>query len=99
MEQKIEFIRTMEQNLSSLGNKLFDKVGYFLQDVAKLQVSVETKFTLKFFGTNMLIFCNNSYALFGCIELTSVLNWQWKTKSTNSMEYHKKCLDARGIQL
>jgi hypothetical protein len=56
MEQKIEFIRTMEQNLSSLGNNLFDKVGYFLQDVAKLQVSVETKFTLNIFGTNMLIF-------------------------------------------
>jgi hypothetical protein len=38
-------------------------------------------------------------AVFGCNELGSELNWQWKTKSTKSMEYHKECLDARGIQL
>jgi hypothetical protein len=37
--------------------------------------------------------------VFGCNELGSELNWQWKTKSTNSMEYHKERLDARGIEL
>ena len=36
-------------------------------------------------------------AVFGCTELTAELNWEWNTKSTNSMEYHFGCLDARGI--
>ncbi|KAK1667480.1 hypothetical protein QYE76_055639 [Lolium multiflorum] len=40
-----------------------------------------------------------AYAVFGCTELSSELNWQWNTKSTNSMEYHKTCLDAHGIRL
>ena len=39
------------------------------------------------------------YAVFGCTELSSVLNWQWNTKSTISMEYHFCCLDVRGIHL
>jgi hypothetical protein len=39
------------------------------------------------------------YAVFGCNELGSELKWQWKTKSTNAMEYHKERLDARDIEL
>ena len=46
-------------------------------------------------GWNIQIF----YAVFGCTELGLVLNWQWKTRFPNSMEYHNECLDARGIQL
>ena len=40
-----------------------------------------------------------SYAVFGCTEFISELNWQYNTKSAISMEYHNCCLDARGIHL
>src|ERR1043165_9315346 len=45
---------------------------------------VDTKTIASIYSTN---------AVFGCTELSSELNWQWKTKSINSMEYHKECLD------
>ena len=52
-----------------------------------------------FFATIVLWFCYNTTAVFGCTELGLVLNLQWKTRFPNSMEYHKECLDARGIKL